>query len=55
MIPPTGLSDTANQFDFMSFLGACYNATKVDEYTNTPNLTLFVPNNNVSLGISRPQ
>lgn len=44
MIPPTNFTDTTTQFDLLAFQGAAYDAERIDAYTNNPNLTFFVPN-----------
>ncbi|KAH8684814.1 FAS1 domain-containing protein [Tricladium varicosporioides] len=45
LIPPANLSDTTTTFNLTSFQGALYTANKLKSYTQTGNLTLFVPRN----------
>lgn len=45
LIPPANLSQTLNSFNLTSYQGSLYAAGKNATYTNTPNVTIFAPNN----------
>jgi transforming growth factor-beta-induced protein len=47
MVPPVRIEPTCrvNYPDLTAFLGALYAADLVDEFANTPNATIFAPNN----------
>jgi len=45
LIPPSNLTSSTQAFNYTSFEGAVYEAKKVDTYSNTPNVTIFVPSN----------
>jgi len=45
LIPPTNLTETTTAFNLTSYQGALYATESIDNFTDTPNYTLFAPNN----------
>lgn len=52
LIPPVNLTTTTTSFNLTSLEGAMYNTSRAANYTLTPNVTIFAPNNDAfeSLG-----
>jgi transforming growth factor-beta-induced protein len=45
LIPPANFTDTTTQFGLTALQGASYHAKRADNYTYTPDITIFAPNN----------
>jgi transforming growth factor-beta-induced protein len=45
LIPPANLTTTVESFNLTAFEGALYTTNKVENFTATPNCTIFVPQN----------
>ncbi|KAH7336069.1 FAS1 domain-containing protein [Rhexocercosporidium sp. MPI-PUGE-AT-0058] len=45
LIPPTNLTSTTTSFNLTSYQGSLYASDQIVNFTDTPNYTLFAPNN----------
>lgn len=45
LIPPANLTGTLNNFNITAFEGALYTASKLEEFADTANTTIFAPQN----------
>lgn len=45
LIPPTNLTATTTAFNLTSYQGSLYASEQINNFTDTPNYTLFAPNN----------
>ncbi|KAL2069193.1 hypothetical protein VTL71DRAFT_15531 [Oculimacula yallundae] len=45
LIPPTNFTETTTAFNLTSFQGALYTTKQISNLTDTPNYTIFAPNN----------
>ncbi|PVH89044.1 fasciclin domain-containing protein [Cadophora sp. DSE1049] len=45
LIPPTNLTMTTSAFNLTSYQGSLYASEQINNFTDTPNYTLFAPNN----------